>query len=113
MQLHQLEFRFDFKVVAGNARSQAAVMVIASGQSEGGPGNRHRGADQWLYVLKGKGEAIVSGASHPLRAGGLLLVEQGEEHEIRNTGAEPLQTLNFYVPPGYDKQGEPLPRGES
>ncbi|HKY02984.1 MAG TPA: cupin domain-containing protein [Burkholderiales bacterium] len=113
MQLQKLQFQSDFKVVAGNARSQAAVMVIAPGKTEGGPGNRHRAADQWLYILEGEGEAIISGAPHPLHAGSLLLVEQGEEHEIRNTGAEPLQTLNFYVPPAYDKKGEPLPRGES
>lgn len=113
MQLKQLEFNADFKVVAGNKQSQAAVMVIAPGDAEGGKGNRHKGADQWLFVLEGEGKAIVKGESHPLKAGSLLLVEHGEEHEIRNTGDSPLQTLNFYVPPAYDAKGDPLPRGES
>ena len=112
MQLKQLQFTADFEIVAGNSQSQAAVMVIKPGDAEGGPGNRHRGADQWLYVMDGEGEARIEGKPHPLRAGSLLLVEHGEEHEIRNTGRAPLQTLNFYVPPAYDKQGEPLPRGE-
>ncbi|HKO88101.1 MAG TPA: cupin domain-containing protein [Burkholderiales bacterium] len=113
MQLKELQFASDFEVVAGNKKSEAAVMVIKPGDAEGGPGNRHRGADQWLYVVQGEGEARIKGMPHPLKTGSLLLVEHGEEHEIRNTGSTPLQTLNFYVPPAYDAQGEPLPRGES
>jgi len=113
MRLQQLHFNSDFAVVAGNGQSQAAVMVIAPGDAEGGPGNRHRGADQWLYVIGGEGEAIVEGAAQALTGGSLLLIEHGEQHEIRNTGREPLRTLNFYVPPAYDERGEPLPRGQS
>jgi hypothetical protein len=43
-----LKFGRGFKVILGNARVQAAQMVIEPGGSEGGPGNRHRGSDQWL-----------------------------------------------------------------
>lgn len=46
-------------MIAGNDRSQAALMILAAGESAGGPDNRHRGADQWLYVIGGEGEAIV------------------------------------------------------
>ena len=46
-------------------------------------GNR-RGADQWLFVLSGNGEAIVNGKR---------------------------RTLNFYVPPVYKTNGDPPPRG--
>jgi mannose-6-phosphate isomerase-like protein (cupin superfamily) len=113
MQIKALDFHTDFDVVAGNARAQAAVMVIAPGDSEGGPDNRHRGADQWLYVVDGTGEAILGGRHHALKSGVLLLIEKGEQHEIRNTGTTPLQTLNFYTPPAYDPDGEPLPAGES
>ncbi len=86
-------------------------MVIAPGESEGGPDNDHRGADQWLFVLSGKGMAVVAGRQHALRAGTLLLVERGSKHEIRNLGRTPLKTLNLYVPPAYRRDGEPLPRG--
>jgi len=40
-------------------------MVIAPGDAEGGPGNRHRGADQWLFVLSGTGEARIKGRRLP------------------------------------------------
>ena len=92
---------------------QAAEMVIEPGGREGGPDNRHRGADQWLYVVAGSGMAIVEGGEQALRAGSLLLIEKGETHEIRNTGNEPLQTLNFYSPPAYDANGDELPAGEA
>jgi oxalate decarboxylase/phosphoglucose isomerase-like protein (cupin superfamily) len=47
----------------------------------------------------------------PLAPGTLLLVEQRERHEIRNTGRTALRTLNFYVPPAYTRSGDPRPRG--
>jgi mannose-6-phosphate isomerase-like protein (cupin superfamily) len=107
----QLSFNGDFKVAMTNARAQAATMVIAPGDSEGGPDNDHRGADQWLFVLSGSGSARLAGKPHALRAGTLLLIERGVKHEVRNTGRTPLRTLNVYVPPAYKKDGNPLPRG--
>jgi hypothetical protein len=56
-------------------------MVIVPGDSEGGPKNRHGGADQWLLVVAGTGTAIVSGHGHALK--------------YRRTV---LKTLNFYSP---------------
>jgi mannose-6-phosphate isomerase-like protein (cupin superfamily) len=88
-------------------------MVLGPGESEGGADNRHRGSDQWLYVLAGTGVAIVEWRRHRLRAGTLVLIERGETHEIRNTGRSPLRTLNVYVPPAYRADGEPLPRGRA
>ncbi len=111
MKRKHLRYGKGFRVAIGNRRSQAAEMVLAPGDCEGGPDNRHRGADQWLYVLAGTGAATVNGKRHPLRAGSLLLIERGDTHEIRNLGRTSLRTLNFYVPPAYTSGGEPLPRG--
>jgi mannose-6-phosphate isomerase-like protein (cupin superfamily) len=113
MKHQPLDFAEGFHVAIGNARGQGAVMVIAPGRSEGGPQNRHGGADQWLYVVEGTGEAIVDGRKIALGAGSLLLIEAGEAHEIRNTGKAPLQTLNIYVPPAYGADGDELPAGRA
>ena len=86
-------------------------MTIPPGDSEGGPENAHRGADQWLFVLAGKGVAIGTARRVALREGTLLLIEKGEHHEIRNTGRSNLQTLVFYTPPAYRNSGSRLPRG--
>ena len=109
----ELQFRSGFHVAIGTCNSQAAEMVIKPGDSEGGPQNRHRGSDQWLYVLSGNATAIVNGHRHQLRRGSLILIEHGETHEIRNTGRRVLRTLNFYVPPTYSTKGITLPRGQS
>lgn len=104
-----IRFGKGFKVLMGNQRAQAAQMTIAPGDSEGGPTNRHRGADQWLYVASGSGTAIVKGRKYPLRAGTLLLIEHGDQHQIKNTGRQPLKTLNIYSPPAYTAAGDELP----
>lgn len=107
-------FRFGkgFRVAFQVRRVQAAEMVIAPGNSEGGPDNRHRGADQWLYVVAGSGVAIVEGHRQRLGPGSLIVIERGERHEIRNTGRTALKTVNFYSPPAYDSEGEPLSAGK-
>jgi mannose-6-phosphate isomerase-like protein (cupin superfamily) len=109
MKKKTLQFGKGFRVVLGNRRVQAAQMVIKPGESEGGPQNRHRGSDQWLLVMAGHGVALVGSRRHALKPRTLLLVEHGERHEIRNSGRTPLQTLNFYSPPGYTKDGDELP----
>jgi mannose-6-phosphate isomerase-like protein (cupin superfamily) len=106
-----LRFGKGFRVAFALRRAQAAEMVIAPGGSEGGPDNRHRGADQWLYVVSGTGVAIVDGRRVPLRAGRLLVIARGERHEIRNSGRTLLKTLNFYYPPAFDADGDPVGPG--
>jgi|SRR4029453_4138042 mannose-6-phosphate isomerase-like protein (cupin superfamily) len=111
MKQKSLRLGKGFRVALGNRRSQAAEMVIAPGDSEGDPNNRHRGSDQWLFVLSGTGIATINDKRHPLRKNVLLLIEHGDWHEVRNTGRTLLRTLNFYVPPAYTKSGNELPRG--
>ena len=111
MQHATVRRRKGFHVLIGNERSQAAEMTIAPGESEGGPDNRHRGADQWLFVISGSGLALVNGKRYRLSANKLLLIERGDRHEIRNTGTSMLRTINVYVPPAYTADGDELPRG--
>jgi mannose-6-phosphate isomerase-like protein (cupin superfamily) len=112
MKRKTLKFGKGFRVAISNARAQAAEMVIPPGDAEGGADNRHRGADQWLYVLAGTGTARVNDRRVSLRAGTLLLIERGDRHEVRNTGRGLLRTLNWYVPPAYDRDGDELPPGK-
>jgi len=112
MKQEHLKFPKGFHVVVRNRRSQAAQMVLAPGGKEGGPNNRHRGADQRLFVVTGRALAIVNGRRNPLRAGSLVLIERGDRHEIRNTGRAGLKTLNIYFPPAYKSDGDELPAGK-
>src|ERR1700730_17673233 len=110
MKRKTLRFGKGFRITFGNRRCQAAEMVIEPGGAEGGPKNRHRGADQWLFVGAGRGVALIKGgARDPLKTGTLLLIEHGDQHEIRNTGRGLLKTLNVYSPPAYTRSGDELP----
>ena len=109
MQRKHLKMGKGFRVALGNRRSQAAEMVLPHGDAEGGPKNRHHGADQWLFVVAGTGTAKINGKRYALKSGTLLLIERGDRHEICNTGRSKLRTLNFYIPPAYSKRGDPLP----
>jgi len=108
MKHKQLRLTAGFRVVLGNKHSQAAEMVLPPGGSEGDPENKHRGADQWLFVVSGAGQATINRRKYPLKTGTLLLIERGDEHEIKNTGRVKLVTLNFYVPPAYTNSGDEL-----
>ena len=109
MKRKQLRFGKGFHVAINNRRAQAAEMVIAPADAEGDPQNKHRGADQWLYVVSGTGSALVNGKRYALKPGTLMLIERGDRHQIKNTGRALLRTLNVYVPRAYDNSGDELP----
>jgi mannose-6-phosphate isomerase-like protein (cupin superfamily) len=113
MQSKLLRFTKGWRQALKNEHAQAAEMVIAPGDAEGGPRNEHRGADQWLFVVDGTGTALVEGRRRPLKAGVLLLIDRRDKHEIRNTGRRLLRTLNLYVPPAFKARGARLPAGRS
>ncbi len=117
MRTKRLKFAEGFRVAFEVRKAQAAEMVIAPGDSEGGPDNRHRGADQWLFVVEGRGQAIVEVEGRKRRValepGMLIVIERGEQHEIRNTGRRLLRTLNFYYPPAFAKDGDPKGPGKT
>jgi mannose-6-phosphate isomerase-like protein (cupin superfamily) len=113
MKRKQLALRRKFAVVLTSDHAQAAEMVLPPGGCEGGPDNRHRGADQWLLVLSGRGRATVNRRRYSLRAGTLLVIERGDTHEIANTSrTERLVTVSLYVPPAYTPEGDELPAGK-
>lgn len=101
MELVKVDPLSGFRLLAGTRRSQAATMVLAPGTSTGGPDNRHPESDQWLYVVSGRGSAVVEGSEHGLEPGSLLLVEAGEAHEIKSGEDLPLETFSIYAPRVY------------
>jgi mannose-6-phosphate isomerase-like protein (cupin superfamily) len=111
MKRRLLRFGEGFRVPVTLARAQIAEMVLRPGGQEGDEENRHRGADQWLFVLSGRGEARVEGRRVELRRGVLLVIERGERHAIRNLGRTLLRTLNFYSPLAFRADGSTRPAG--
>jgi mannose-6-phosphate isomerase-like protein (cupin superfamily) len=106
--------RKTFDLLAKTRSAQAAMMILRpGGESDETPTNEHPKCEQWLLVISGSGEAIIGKNRTSLRRvllveGSLLLVEKGELHQIRNTGRRTMRTINFYIPPAYDSEGDPL-----
>ena len=107
--------RKKFDVLLNTRDAQAAMMTLRPGESsDASPSNEHRHSEQWMYVLSGTatvriGKRRTSLRSIKLRKNSLLVIEKGELHQIANSGRRPLVTLSFYIPPAYEKDGEPRP----
>src|SRR2546423_1128468 len=99
-----------FKVLTSTASAQVAMMTLRPGQSSSEePENEHPKCEQWLFVIEGSGQAIVSERKVTLKKGSLLLIEKNEKHQISCEGKAPLVTLNIYSPPAYREDGELRP----
>jgi mannose-6-phosphate isomerase-like protein (cupin superfamily) len=95
-----------FRVVADTRSLQAATMVLQPGQTSGEPSNEHPRSEQWLFVVSEHGRVVANKRSTAIRTNSLVVIERDEVHQIKNTGKQPLVTINFYVPPAYTKRGE-------
>ena len=100
-------------MLAATRGCQAALMVLPpGGTSDDEPSNEHPRSEQWLFVISGAGEARIGkrrGTMRRVKLGpnSLLVIEKRELHQIENTGRRRLMTVNFYIPPAYNRRGEP------
>ena len=111
MQRMTVSYPRGCKILLGDANSQAGTLVLAPGETTGGPQNRHRGADQWIYTVSGTGVAEVANETFDLAPSTLVLIQRGDGHGFRNTGSADLCLLTFYTPPAYDSGENELPAG--
>lgn len=108
--------RGEFDLITKTRLGQAAKMTLRpGGTSDEELSNEHPHSEQWLFVITGTGEAHVKPKAGRLRriklaAGSLLVIEKGERHQIVNTGRKHLVTVNFYLPPAYGADSEPIER---
>jgi quercetin dioxygenase-like cupin family protein len=51
-----------------------------------------------MFYHSGRGQVLVDGVPNPVEPGSVVFVPPGAEHQVRNTGAEPL-VLVCLVPP--------------
>lgn len=59
----------------------------------------HGDRDQFFRVEKGAGEVWIDGKCHKVKADDAIIVPQGAEHNVVNTGSEPLHLYTIYGPP--------------
>lgn len=96
-----------FDILLESGQSQAAIMNLKPGEASGAFGNEHPRAEQWVLILAGHGAVRYGRRKRAVKAGDLILIPQGEPHQIVNDHEQDLlRTLNFYVPRAYTKSGD-------
>jgi mannose-6-phosphate isomerase-like protein (cupin superfamily) len=84
------------KVLFTAEHSQLVLMSLKPGEDIGPETHR---LDQFIRVEAGRGTAYLNGADHPLEDGTAVVIPAGTEHNIRNSGHEPLKLYTIYSPP--------------
>jgi mannose-6-phosphate isomerase-like protein (cupin superfamily) len=84
------------KEVYLDKRVQVVLMSLEPGEEIGMETHR---ADQTTFFVRGTGKATIDGASASVSANHMIVIPQGAEHNIVNTGKEPLKLFSVYAPP--------------
>jgi mannose-6-phosphate isomerase-like protein (cupin superfamily) len=85
------------RVLFTTERSQLVLMAIRAGEEIGE--ETHDDVDQVLAFVEGEGEAVLDGASSPVRAGSVVVVPAGTLHNFITKGDATLKLYTVYTPP--------------
>lgn len=86
------------QVLENGQHTQVVIMSIAPGEDIGM--ETHPDNDQMLYFVSGEGKAVLNGEEADIKAGDLVLVNAGTEHNFMNTSEEEdLKIITTYSPP--------------
>ena len=84
------------QVLFTGVHSQLVVMALRPGEEIG---EEVHEVDQFIYAVKGEGEAVLGGTSTPFAKGEALCVPAGSVHNVKNSGDEPMKLFTVYSPP--------------
>ncbi len=91
----------DFRRVLYTAsRLQLVLMTLQAGEEIGA--ETHPDIDQFIRVEAGSGKAVLNGQEHSLEDGSVVVIPAGVEHNVVNTGDEPLRLYTLYSPPEHE-----------
>lgn len=76
---------------------QLVLMTVQPGDQIGL--ETHEEHDQFIRVEAGAGEARLDGEKVALGDGDVVIIPAGVEHNVINTGNEPLRLYTLYSPP--------------
>ena len=85
------------KVLYTGHHSQLVLMSLLAGEEIGM--EVHPDNDQFFRFDQGEGKVIVDGNEYEVKDGDAVLVPAGAEHNVVNTGSEPLRFYTIYSPP--------------
>jgi mannose-6-phosphate isomerase-like protein (cupin superfamily) len=89
----------DFRQVLYTAKNcQLVIMALKPGEEIGMEVHK---LDQFFRVEEGKGFAVLDGVRTEISSGFAVLVPAGTNHNIINTGTDPLKLYTLYAPPNH------------
>src|SRR5512140_59294 len=89
----------EFRQVLYTAKYSQLVLMALKPKEEIGA-EVHK-LDQFFRVEEGSGEAVLDGVRTPIRAGFAVLVPAGTNHNIINSGSDPMKLYTVYSPPNH------------
>jgi len=85
----------DYRPVFETSRLNVTCVRVWPGQTV--PAHTHPDEDQIYHVVSGTGFVVLGGVRTDVAAGSFVMIPIGTEHEITNTGTEPLDYVFFVV----------------
>lgn len=85
------------KVLYTGKHMQLVLMTLQPGEEIGL--EVHDGHDQFFRIEEGEGEVVINGVTTQVEDDDAVIVPAGAEHNVINTGNEPLRLYTIYSPP--------------
>lgn len=95
LAVKNVEFR---RVLYTAKNCQLVVMALKPNEEIGAEVHT---LDQFFRVEQGTGVAVLDGVRTPIKPGFAVIVPAGANHNIINTGSEPLKLYTLYAPPNH------------
>ena len=87
------------QVIFTSGKQQLVVMCLQKGEDIGV--EVHPEVDQFFRIEEGEGKVIMDGEETMFKDGDAIIVSAGTEHNVINTGDEPLKLYTIYSPPNH------------
>jgi len=87
----------NFRQVLYTAKNSQLVLMSIEPGDDIGVEVHH--LDQFIRIEQGSAKAVLDGVEHELPAEHAVVIPAGTEHNIINTGSEPLKLYSIYSPP--------------
>ena len=84
------------KVLYTGKNSQLVLMSLKPGENIGS--ETHNDTDQFFRVDSGSGKVVINGKETKIKDGFAVVIPQGAEHDVINTGKEDLKLYTLYSP---------------
>ena len=87
------------QVLYTGKHTQLVVMSLLPGEEIGM--EVHPQVDQFFRIEEGQAKVIIDGEEHEVDEGFAIIVPAGSQHNVINTGSNPLKLYTLYSPPNH------------